>query len=95
MLDSVTLVREKNIPIIGINFGRLGFLAGIGRNELALALDALLNGTYVVDKRTLIHLNANMPLFGDTPFGLNEFAIHKRDTSPMIKNSYLFKRRIF
>jgi NAD+ kinase len=90
MLDSVTLVRDKNIPIIGINFGRLGFLAGIGRNELTLAVDALLNGTYVVDKRTLIHLNANMPLFADTPFGLNEFAIHKRDTSPMIKiHTYL------
>src|SRR5487761_2207680 len=85
MLDAVALVRNKNIPILGINFGRLGFLAGIGKEELASAVDALVNGTYVIDKRSLIHLDAEIPLFGDTPFGLNEFAIHKRDTSPMIK----------
>jgi NAD+ kinase len=50
----------------------------------------LVNRTYVIDKRTLIHLDADIPLFGDTPFALNEFAIHKRDTSPMIKvHTYL------
>lgn len=90
ILDAVTLVRDKNIPIIGINFGRLGFLAGIGRDELNVAVDALVNGTYIIDKRTLIHLDASKSLFGDAPFALNEFAIHKRDTSPMIKaHTYL------
>lgn len=90
ILDAVTLVCDKNIPILGINFGRLGFLAGIGKEELTIAVDALVNGTYVVDKRTLIHLDASIPLFGDTPFALNEFAIHKRDISPMIKvHTYL------
>src|SRR5690349_21653115 len=85
ILDTVTLVCDKNIPILGINFGRLGFLASIGKEEITTAVDALVNGTYVVDKRTLIHLDADIPLFGDTPFALNEFALHKRDTSPMIK----------
>ncbi len=90
MLDAITLIRNKNIPIVGINYGRLGFLAGIGKDELAIAVDALVNGTYVIDKRSLIHVAANTPLFGDTPFALNEFAIHKRDTSAMIKiNTYL------
>ncbi|NNV56099.1 NAD kinase [Limnovirga soli] len=90
ILDCVTLVRDKNIPILGINFGRLGFLAGIGKDELTVAVDALVNGTYVVDKRTLIHLDSSIPLFGETPFALNEFAIHKRDISPMIKiHTYL------
>jgi NAD+ kinase len=90
MLDAVALVRDKNIPILGINFGRLGFLAGIGKEELTIAVDALVNGTFVIDKRTLIHLDANIPLFGQTPFCLNEFAIHKRDISPMIKiHTYL------
>jgi NAD+ kinase len=90
MLDAVTLVRDKKIPILGINFGRLGFLASISKDELAIAVDALVNHTYLVDKRTLIHLDSNQPLFGETPFGLNEFAIHKRDTSPMIKvHTYL------
>lgn len=90
ILDSVTLVREKNIPILGINFGRLGFLVGIGKEELTLAVEALVAGTYVADKRSLVHLDASMPLFNDAPFALNEFAIHKRDTSPMIKiHTYL------
>ncbi len=90
ILDTITLVRDKNIPIIGINYGRLGFLASISKNELGLAVDALVNSRYVIDKRVLIHLDANVELFGDAPFGLNEFSIHKRDISPMIKiNTYL------
>jgi NAD+ kinase len=48
------------------------------------------NRTFIIDKRTLIHLDSDKKLFGDAPFGLNEFAIHKRDTSPMIKvHAYL------
>jgi NAD+ kinase len=85
MLDAVTLVKEKNIPLLGINFGRLGFLASISREELSLAVESLVNHTFIIDKRTLIHLDSNMPLFADAPFALNEFAIHKRDISPMIK----------
>src|SRR5882757_2741445 len=90
LLDTVSLVRDKNIPVLGINFGRLGFLASIGKEELTTAVTSLVNRTFVVDKRSLIHLDANKPLFGDVPYGLNEFAIHKTDTSPMIKiHTYL------
>ena len=90
LLDTVALVRNKKIPVLGVNFGRLGFLAGISRDELSTAVEALVNRTFIIDKRTLIHLDSNKNLFGDTPFGLNEFAIHKRDTSPMIKvHAYL------
>jgi NAD+ kinase len=90
LLDTVTLVRDKNIPVLGINFGRLGFLASIGKDNLSAAVQALVNRTYVTDQRTLIHLDANIPLFGETPYALNEFAIHKRDTSSMIKiHTYL------
>ena len=90
LLDTVTLVKAKGIPIVGINFGRLGFLAGIGREQLAEAVKALAKRTYLIDKRTLIHLDASIELFGHVPFALNEFSIHKRDTAPMIKiNTYL------
>ncbi len=90
LLDTVVLVKDKNIPVMGINFGRLGFLASIGREALSTAGDALVHHTYVVDERVLIHVDANMPLFKDAPFGLNEFVIHKRDISPMIKiHTYL------
>ena len=90
VLDAITLVGDTNIPILGINYGRLGFLASISKDELSLMVEALVNKTYVIEKRSLIHLDANLPVFGNTPFGLNEFAIHKRDTSPMIKiHTYL------
>jgi NAD+ kinase len=85
LLDTVSLVRDKNIPVLGINFGRLGFLAGIGKEDLKTAVSALVNRTFVIDKRTLVHLDSNKSLFGKVPYALNEFAIHKTDTSPMIK----------
>ena len=90
LLDTVTLIHNKSIPLLGINFGRLGFLASIGREELETVVAALVNHTFVKDERTLIHLDSNVPLFGQTPYGLNEFAIHKLDTSSMIKiHTYL------
>jgi NAD+ kinase len=90
LLDTVTLVKDKGIPVLGINYGRLGFLANIGKGELQTAVEALVNGKYVIDKRTLIHLDANIPLFGDTPYALNECTILKKDSSSMIKiHTYL------
>jgi len=90
LLDTVTLVHGHNVPIMGVNFGRLGFLAGIGRNEVKPAIKGLVNHSFVVDKRTLIHLDSNLSLFGKFPYGLNEFAIHKQDIAPMIKiHTYL------
>ena len=85
LLDTVTLVREKAIPVVGINFGRLGFLASIGPDEMSEAVKALARRSYIIDKRSLIHLDSNIPLFSDVPYALNEFAIHKRDIAPMIK----------
>ncbi|MBX2923947.1 MAG: NAD kinase [Chitinophagaceae bacterium] len=90
LLDTLTFIRNSKIPVLGINLGRLGFLATIGRDELQDAVTALVNRTYLIDKRSMIHLDSDTPLFGDTPYALNEFAIHKRDTSSMIKiHTYL------
>ena len=90
LLDTVTLVRHKKIAIVGINFGRLGFLASIGRDELVAAVKALARRSFILDKRTLVHVDSNLPLFGEVPYALNEFAIHKQDIAPMIKiHTYL------
>lgn len=90
LLDTITLVRDKKISIMGINFGRLGFLASIGRNEVKTAVKAIARRTYVNDLRTLIHVEADMPLFGNIPYALNEFAILKQDVASMIKiHTYL------
>ena len=90
LLDTITLVRDKKISIMGINFGRLGFLASIGHNEVKSAVKAIARRTYVNDSRTLIHVDADMPLFGNIPYALNEFSIHKQDVASMIKiHTYL------
>lgn len=85
LLDTVSFAQDKGIPVIGINFGRLGFLAGIGREDIHRLTEALINQTFQIDKRTMVHLDSNIPLFGGMPYGLNEFTIHKKDTSAMIK----------
>ena len=85
ILDAVTLVRDSNIPILGINSGRLGFLASVSKDEIASAVESLVNRTFVVDKRSLIHCDSTIELFKETPFALNEFALHKTDASSMIK----------
>jgi NAD+ kinase len=90
ILDAVCFVGASGIPIIGINLGRLGFLAAIPEDEINIAIQSLLRGSYTIDKRSLLHLDSNMQLFDDTPFALNEFTIHRKDSSQMIKiHAYL------
>ncbi len=85
LLDTVCLVRDRQIPVLGINFGRLGFLASLGKDNLEEAVLALKSRTYVLDKRGLLHLDSSVSLFENNSFALNEFVIHKREFSPMIK----------
>ncbi len=84
LLETVTLVRDSNIPIIGINIGRLGFLASLGKEEIETAISALEEGTYVIDKRTLVHLDSNKPILKGVNYALNEITIHKKDTASLI-----------
>lgn len=84
LLDTVTLVRDSGIPVIGINFGRLGFLASINKSDISAALHALANREYTFDERNLISLYSDEGLFGDDNFALNDVTIHKRDDAAMI-----------
>jgi len=83
-LDSVTMVRDRQIPIVGINSGRLGFLADISQEELPLAVAEIMEGKYVVRELDLLKLETSTPCFGDLDFALNELAVQKRDSSSMI-----------
>ena len=85
ILDAVTLVGNSGIPILGVNFGRLGFLSSSSKEDIKIALKALKERSYTIDKRYLIHVDSNKPLFEEAPFGLNDFTISKKDTAPMIK----------
>lgn len=84
LLDSITHVRELEIPIVGINTGRLGFLATTPRDQTKKAINDLFNNAYSIDKRTLVKVESDRELFGGINFGLNEVTILKTDTSSMI-----------
>ncbi len=90
ILDVVTFVGNKQIPVMGINLGRMGFLAAVGKDEIEQAIRQLMMGNYTIDERALMHLDSNLPVFEDAPFALNEFTIHRLQTSSMIKvHTYL------
>ncbi|TGE26277.1 NAD kinase [Hymenobacter metallicola] len=84
LLDTVTYVGALQIPILGINTGRLGFLATITVERIAQAIDALFKGHFVLEERSLIRVDTDPEVFDGINFGLNEFSILKRDTSSMI-----------
>lgn len=84
LLESATFIGNQNIPLVGINTGRLGFLATTPREELEGSVDELISGSYKLSERTLIKLISDENLFGDLNFAMNEFALTKRDSSSMI-----------
>ncbi|NNE28616.1 MAG: NAD kinase [Saprospiraceae bacterium] len=84
ILEAVTEVRDSGVPILGINLGRLGFLASIEKSYVDEAIDLVMKGMYTVNERTLLHIDSNFPLFGDLNFALNDCTLLKRDSSSMI-----------
>jgi NAD+ kinase len=84
LLESVSHIGSAEIPVLGINTGRLGFLATISREETELALAQVLKGSFTMDKRAVLRLESNHDIFGKLNFGLNDFTIVKKDTSSMI-----------
>ena len=84
LLETVTYVGKSGVPILGINTGRLGFLATTNKDDFHTALDSLIAGDFKLDARTLLHLTSSPPLFSGLPFALNDFTIMKKDPSSMI-----------
>ncbi|MBC8411073.1 MAG: NAD kinase, partial [Rhodobacteraceae bacterium] len=85
LLNTITLVRDSNIPILGINTGRLGFISSISTDQIEVAITHLLKGDYTIQERALLQLETDNNLFGDTNFALNEVTVLKKDTSSMIR----------
>jgi NAD+ kinase len=84
LLDTAIFIRDSNIPVIGINLGRLGFLANINKDDIAAAIHAVVNQQFTLDKRALLSIESEQNLFKDENFALNDITIHKRDDSAMI-----------
>ena len=85
LLKAVTYVRESEIPIMGINTGRLGFISSISADQIDDAITDILKGNYKINERTLLELGSDKNLFKEKNFALNEVAVSKKDTSSMIR----------
>lgn len=84
LLDTITLVRDSGIPILGINLGKLGFLSSISKKEISQAIDDIIAGKFTLDKRALLRLHSPSDLFGDLNYALNELTVYKKPPSSMI-----------
>ncbi len=84
MLKAASLACEAKVPLLGINLGRLGFLSNVEKMHVDQAIDKLAAEQYVIEERSMLAVTGNKPLFTAQPYALNDFTLHKRDTSSMI-----------
>lgn len=84
ILNAVTMIRDSGIPIIGINLGRLGFLAIGEKDKIESVVDDLIANHFKIEKRKLLSLESNTALFGSANFALNDFTIHKYASSSVV-----------
>lgn len=84
ILGATCIIRDLSIPIMGINLGRLGFLSSVERKKIGWAMDQIVNGHFRIEQRAMLCLEAEPAIFGPLNFALNDFTVHKRDTSSMI-----------
>jgi NAD+ kinase len=83
-LNTAARIGRKQIPILGINTGRLGFLADVSTDEILPALDAILAKKYSIQERTLLFVETSDGTAFDYPYALNEVSVLKQDSSSMM-----------
>lgn len=83
-LNSINVVKNTGIPILGINTGRLGFLSAVGTEEIDYAINALVKQDFTIDNRSLLSLETKNNLFGDVNIALNEITVRATNTNTMI-----------
>lgn len=84
ILSVVPIIRELETPIMGLNLGRLGFLASIEQERIDNAITDFIDGRYSIIKRAMIQMDSEPRIFGNDNFALNDFTLLKRDNSSMI-----------
>ena len=83
-IKTVGFIRDSGVPIVGINTGRLGFLANITPEKIEETMEMVRDKRYTFQKRSLIRIHTEDDLFGDDNLALNELTLHKKDTASMI-----------
>lgn len=88
-LEAVTFVQDYGIPMVGINIGRLGFLADIPSDQIESSLTAIFNENYTVEHRSLVSLELMDHELGGFSCALNEISVQKKDASMITIHTYL------
>ena len=88
-LETIPFVKNHNIPIIGLNSGRLGFLANIAKEEISSAFNAIFEKDYEIEYRALIKLDTNKKIFGDLNFALNDITIQRKESRMITIDAFL------
>jgi len=83
-LKTAAHIGTKNIPVLGVNIGRLGFLADVAAENMIPAVQSLLAGELIVEERTLLKVETSEGIPSKYPFALNEISILKQDSSSML-----------
>lgn len=84
LLETARMIRDSKIPVIGVNTGRLGFLSNIELAHAEEAIEALVNGDFSLDRRSLIAVRSETYDFGDFPYALNEVTLLNSQRNSMI-----------
>lgn len=86
ILRAITLVRDSGIPVLGINAGRLGFLASVQKENITDFLQLVIDKKYRISKRSLLSLTCNPPnaAIDSLNFAMNEITVSRKDTTSMI-----------
>ncbi len=88
-LEAVGIAQDSNIPIVGLNSGRLGFLANISKESITESINEILSNKFTYEHRSLIHLTSPSDIFHEFPYGLNEVTIQKKDSSMITVHTYI------
>ena len=83
-LKTVSYIQDSGVPIMGINMGRLGFLANISKEQIHHTLTQVKEKQFEFQKRSLLRVFTEEDIFGEDNFALNELTLHKKDTASMI-----------
>ena len=95
ILSAITLLGPSKMPVLGINLGRMGFLANIEKAKIKQALDKVIHDAYTLDRRSMLELQSQRSLFDPFPYALNDISIAKRENSSMISIQMFIDNQYF
>ncbi|MCK4676845.1 MAG: NAD kinase [Bacteroidales bacterium] len=84
LLDTISLVQDSGIPVLGVNMGRMGFLSSVSKDDGVAAIDALISNRFKIEQRSLIRLETEAGIFGKMNYALNELSVYKKDPHSML-----------